>query len=160
MNENDVPQFLLVSKPRLRWRFWLTLGSPLVLLCAFVGYYGLIVRNYAPAAEAATNVFHQRFVAGQDEAIYFNSGPEWGSTIDLETERKLFARIRRKLGPCSYYGPLSRFVSVTSNGSFVTLRYNADCKNGPMDETFAWRVSSQQTQLINYQATSKLLLID
>jgi hypothetical protein len=158
---NVVPLTLLESRPRRRWRLWLTISSPFILICVAIVYYRLAARHYAPAAEAATAIFHQRFHSGQDAAIYSDAGIEWTSGISLESQKAFFGRVRRKLGPCSYRGPLSRFVNVSSNGVVVSLRYRAECSNGPMLEIFTWRVKSDQTsELISYQAMSKLLLSD
>ena len=143
-----------------RFRTALALTGAVILLG--LGYCGYAKREYLPLATAATEVFHRRFAASQDDLIYFDSDSAWSQAMDAETERKSFARIRRKLGACTYKGPSGWFVNsnTNSNGTLVTLVFQARCANGSMRERFTWRIIAGRALLVAYDPTSKLLLTD
>lgn len=127
-----------------------------------LGYCGLAQRRYVPLATDAAEVFHKRFAAGQDDIIYAQSDRAWSQVIDAQTERKFFSRIRRKMGACSYTGPL-RWIANSNAGSgstFVTLTFDASCEKGRMRERFTWRVVKGRALLAGYEASSNVLLTD
>ena len=136
----------------------LSAGSALLLL----GYCGFAQRHDVSIATAATDTFHTRFATAQDDQIYFESDVVWRDAIGLNTERSLFSRIRRKIGTCSYRGPLGSRTNfnVNSADAVVGLTYQAKCTNGPMRESFTWRISSGRAQLVAYKAASNVLLAD
>ena len=143
-------------------RFRLPLLSGAGLLVLGLSYCRYVQREYLPLATAATEVFHRRFAASQDDLIYFYSDSAWSQAIDADTERKSFARIRRKLGACAYNGPSGWFVNsnTNSNGTLVTLVFQARCANGSMRERFTWRIIAGRALLVAYDPTGKLLLTD
>ncbi len=113
-----------------------------------------------PIAAGAIDIFHHRFHSAQDDLIFFEADPAWSRAIDAETERKFFARIRRKMGSCSYLGPSGWTVNSTPSGTLITLNYQASCARGPMRETFTWRIIDRKALLVAYNVNSNLLLTD
>lgn len=162
MNPIEVlKSFPPTPKRRPRWRLGLTIVSPVVLALAALSYCGFAKVKYGPIAAVATDTFHRQFTLSQDSLIYSAADKTWTTAIDADTQHRFFARIRRKLGKCSYNGPLSWNANTGSTGTYITLIYQAQCANGPMNETFVWRINSgRSATLVAYQANSKLLLPD
>jgi hypothetical protein len=116
--------------------------------------------NNVGIAKSATNEFHQQFNASEDGAIYEATDPEFRKGVDRETFQKMLARIRRKLGVCTEANATSYFYNISTDGSFVELKYTTKCANGALEETFRWHMVNNRAQLYNYDGQSPLLLTD
>lgn len=85
-------------EPKRGRRLPLAIGSFVALVVIGSAYCGYSQRKYVPMATSATNTFHLRFSAAQDDLIYAESDPAYARAIDPDTNRSFFARIRRKMG--------------------------------------------------------------
>jgi hypothetical protein len=149
------------TEPSTIWRrLRLPLLSGVALLVFGLSYCGYAQRRYIPPATAAIEVFHRRFAAGQDDSIILDTDAAWDRAMDPDTARRFFARIRRKMGSCSYEGPLSWRTNTGTNGTSVVLNYRARCTNGSMREKFTLNIIGGRALLVAYDAASNRLLTD
>ena len=146
--------------PGIWKRFRLPILSGVGVLVLSLAYCGYAQRRYVPMAPTAVDAFHQQFATGQYDAIIFDSDPDWTRATGPETTRKFFARIHRKMGVCSYQGPLGWSANTGSNATLVVLGYQARCEHGLMREKFTLRVTNNNARVVAYNATSDLLLTD
>src|ERR1043166_2281799 len=108
------PNITTLERPS-RWKIWLALSSPVLLLGLAFGYLKYSQQKYLPIVMAVTNVFHARLAGGEDSLIYREADPAWKAALSEDAEQKFFSRIRRKLGACSYSGPLRMFFNANTN---------------------------------------------
>lgn len=126
-----------------------------------LGYCEYGRRVYLPAAGAATDLFHQRFARGEDGLIYQEADQAFKARLTEDTERAFFSRVRRKLGACSYTGPVAWNVVTNGLGTQVRLTYQGRCTNGMTREVFMWRVlDGQRAALMGFSVDSTALLVD
>jgi len=139
------------SGARWRWKLWLALLSPVVLIIIAFTYLKYVQARYVPVVAASADTFHARFERGEDDAIYQEADPAWQSAMTADAEHQFFNRVRRKLGPCtSYAGPQRLLARTTTNGTFVTTTYRGQCTNGALNETFTWRLTGSRATLFRY----------
>ena len=138
-------------EPRWRWKLWLALLSPIVLIAIAFAYFKYVQRVYLPVVTASADTFHVRFEHGEDDAIYQDADPALQAAMTADAEHQFFNRIRKKLGPCtSYAGPQRLLARTTTNGTFVTTTYKGQCINGAINETFTWRLTGSRATLFRY----------
>lgn len=130
------------------------------LVWAFVFLNGCGAANNVALAKSAANEFHQRFNSNQDAPIYDAADPDLKKNLDRDTFQKMLERIRRKLGACTESNATSYFYNISTEGSFVELKYTTKCTNGSLDETFRWHMVNDRAELYAYNAQSPLLLTD
>lgn len=111
-------------------------------------------------ARQAVDGFHQKLMKAQDDAIYDGAHASYRSTVSRETNRGLFARIRRKMGAFADSTNTQYLTNASTSGTFVTLHYTTKCANGDLEEQFVWRVDAGEARLVSYRANSPLLLTD
>ena len=100
--------------------------------------------------DSAVELFHQRLASGDDDTIYREAGPEYQRSIDLETNRRFLAQIRRTRG---MPGRASKTAyNVTSNGGIETVfeQYKVSYEKGDAEETFIWRMTDGKATLLGF----------
>jgi hypothetical protein len=130
------------------------------VFCVLVFLAGCGAANNTAIAKGASSEFHQRFNSAQDAAIYDAADLAFKKSANRDTVEKMFARIRRKMGPCTESNATSYFYNISTDGSFVELKYETKCGAGILEETFRWHMVNNRAELFNYNAQSPLLLTD
>jgi len=161
LNDSDNNRILvgLAGKRVSPWEGLRVPAFALLGICAFgLAYCGYAGGRYIPAAMATVHQFHQRFSAGDDDSIIFDSRGAWKGALDPETTRGLFRRIRLKMGPCSYDGPFGFEAKTNLDGTRIVLKYLARCSNGLMRESFTLQMVNGKALLVGYNPVSEKLI--
>ncbi|MGH9592282.1 MAG: hypothetical protein ACRD5L_04270 [Bryobacteraceae bacterium] len=109
------------------------------------------------SAKNSVNTFHFMLNDAKYDAIYDASDPLLQKAADRAALRKVFSKIRERMGSCSDPTDWGYLYNVTTQGRFVKLTDKASCTNGPISEEFQWRISGKQCLLVSYHAESPLL---
>lgn len=135
--------------------------SPGLALLAFLACSSCGVQKGYEIAVQASNEFHQRLGAGQDDLIYNQASDRFQQATSRDVVKGYFSRIRRKMGTCGSYEVTKWFVRAdVVQGTFATLSYRATCAKGTLDESFQWHIVDGKATLDQYTAQSPLLLVD
>jgi hypothetical protein len=145
---------------RIRWRLWLFVASPFIVMggCSLILFHAK--STYMPAAVAASSRLHEELARGQMAQIYADADPAFQAAATANTTLGFLARVRRKLGVCQYSGPTGWNVNTDTSGIFVTVIYRAKCTNGDGDETLRWKFYDGAAHLMAINVNSPLLLTD
>jgi hypothetical protein len=96
--------------------------------------------------DSAVELFHQRLASGDDDAIYRDAGVEYQRSIDVETNSKFLAGIRRARGMPG----LATRTGYSVTGAVVNAAYKVGFANGDATETFVWRVTGGKAVLLGF----------
>jgi hypothetical protein len=144
------------SKMRFRWKLWLSLASPIMIVAGFILFFLHLQSEYLPLATAAAKHLHEQIEAGEDAQIYSNAAPAFRAALSRDSTFQFLTRVRRKLGKCQYSGP----ITWQANSTFVVVTYHEKCSNGDADETLKWSIVSSSALLVSMNVSSPALLSD
>jgi hypothetical protein len=145
---------------RIRWRLWLFIASPFLLMGGCSLFFFHARSTYLPAAVEASSQLHEELARGEEAQIYENADLSFQNALPAPTALKFFARIRRKLGVCQYSGPTGWNANADSSGTFVTMTYHEQCSNGSGDETLRWKLDNGSARLVYFNVNSPEMLTD
>ena len=137
----------------------LTLSSPLLLIGGLWIYSSHARSTYLPVVISASSRLHDQFARGDITGIYTEADTAFRSAATSAIMTKFLARARRKLGTCRYSESNWNAVS-TSEGTFVTIKYDLRCANDSGEETLTWRIVKGSALLVSMDMNSPSLLID
>ena len=112
------------------------------------------------AAEPEVAKFHDRINAGQYEAIYANSDPDFQKAAPKDKVLALFAAIERKLGHFKSASEITWNVRTFNMTTNAVLAYKSAYERGEATETFTFRVSNGKAVLVGYNINSLDMLIN
>ncbi|MGE5721202.1 MAG: DUF4019 domain-containing protein [Sphingomonadales bacterium] len=112
------------------------------------------------AAEDATAHFHRLLDAGKFAEIYTDASPELHRVTPEPRFVALLSAVHRKLGTVRRSDNQGWNVNYGTSGGFATLTYKTQFTAGPAQETFVYRLSKGQAQLVGYNINSDLLIIN
>jgi hypothetical protein len=145
---------------QIRWRLWLFIASPFLLMGGCSSFFFHARSAYLPAAVAASSHLHEQLARGEEAQIYANADPSFQVALLSATALKFFARIRRKLGSCQYSGPTTWSANTDQSGTYVTVVYHDQCSNGSGDETLRWKLEDDAARLVFINVNSPEMLTD
>ena len=105
----------------------------------------------------AIQLFRDQLDAGQLDTIYDTADPDLGKSTTRDASRAYFADVRAKMGACERAGVTTFNEVVTTQAKLMTVHYKRDCANGPLTETFTFRISPSGPNLLRYEAMSRVL---
>ena len=108
-------------------------------------------------AEAATETFHHRLAASDNDAIFAEATPEYQKTMTNVGNRAFLSRLRRTLGAPRSSRLLGLHENHMPSGTFVVGLYSTHFEEGEAQETFTWRLQDGALRLSGYGITSPLL---
>ena len=145
---------------RIRWRLWLFVASPFLLMGGCSLFFFHARSAYLPAAVAASSHLHEQLARGEDGEIYENADASFQTALPRPTAVKFFARIRRKLGSCQYSGPITWAANTDQSGTFVTIVYHEQCSSGTEMRRLRWKLEDGAAHLVFMNVNSPEMLTD
>lgn len=112
------------------------------------------------AADQGVTRFHAQLGAGQYDAIYEASGPEFKAASKAADMEKMFSAVSTKLGKLKSSERQSWNVNYNMNGSFVNTSYLSKFDRGEATETFIWKIEEKKAKLVGYNINSAALIIN
>lgn len=113
--------------------------------------------DFAPVERAAAQ-FHDLQARGDDNAIYLAAAPEFRAGSRLEDLVRIDSAVRNIRGcQAPARDPNTWNNNINTSGHFITVVYNRQCADGPLAETFVFRVSGEQASLAAYNASGMAL---
>lgn len=110
------------------------------------------------AAEKEIGRFHANLNAGEFTRIHEGAGPQWKQTTSKTDAESIFRAIRTKLGPYEAGKQNGWRVNYGTGGTLVVVRYESHFQKGDAIETFTFRRSGDNAQLVGYNINSKTLI--
>lgn len=132
----------------------------LLPLLAALAFSGCSTQKNFQEAERATDEFHLQMAKGNYGGIYDATGAPFKATTSRELLIGMLQRINRKLGPCGDPNRQGFNVNYNTGGTFVMMSYTRKCANGPLEESFTWRIEGDKAVLYGYHANSPVLATD
>jgi len=80
--------------------------------------------------------------------------------MTVESNRKFFGAIHRKLGDAGEWSLQGWNVNVTTSGTIVRLECKTKFARGEATESFVWRVRGESASLMGYHINSVALITD
>jgi hypothetical protein len=111
-------------------------------------------------ANGSVRRFHEQLAAGEFDGIYGQATEHFRTSMSPEVARGYFARIKRKMGACTTSRATAFSLNTTSGGTSVVAAYQTQCANGPLIETFTWRLGDGKAMLDEYRSESPLLMVE
>lgn len=110
------------------------------------------------AVEAAVAQFHALQSRGDDAAIYAAASAEFRQNASAEDLARIDTAVRN-VRSCAAPArdPNAWNSNVNTSGHFVTVVYNRQCADGPLTETFVFRVNNNEALLMGYNAAGMAL---
>ena len=132
----------------------------LPLLLAGLGVSGCHDLIHGKAeAEPKVALFHQQLNDGRYDEIYATAGAPFREAIPREKATALFAAIIRKLGPETDCTLANWNVRVAHGTTTVVLLEETTFESGKGRETFTFRVSGADVELVGYNIDSADMLL-
>jgi len=128
-----------------------------VLLCVLAG---CSAGADVAVAEKAVARFHMMLDAGQNAQIYEESVSEMKNAASEDKLGALLAAVHRKLGTVKKAEQRGWNDQVNTGGHFVTLNYATSYAQGDAAETFVYKISGENAQLVGYNINSSALIIN
>jgi hypothetical protein len=110
-------------------------------------------------AEPEVTRFHERLKAQDFEGMYDSSSGDFQAAAPREKVIALFEAIDRKLGPLQETKQVNWNVNTQNLTTTVVLVYESKFREGEATETFTFRISNQEPELIGYNIASLDMLI-
>jgi hypothetical protein len=130
---------------------WLVGGA---CLLALVSCYA---KQDVSIAESALDQLHNHVSAQQDDLIFAEATPEYQRSMNAESSRAFFNRIRRKLGAPHASKPISIQVNHMPAGTFMVCQFQTRFDKGNAKENITWHLQDGKPRLVVYQVISPLL---
>ncbi|SRR5579883_855553 len=105
----------------------------------------------------AIDTFHQRLAAGDDDAIYNDSTPQFKDGVSRFAFGGTLARIRQRMGTCSGWQTVRVTTKDYPGGTVSSMEGKTHCTKGELTELFAWRFENGVARLYGYTANSPLM---
>jgi hypothetical protein len=102
--------------------------------------------------------FHAEMDAGQFDTIYAASAPEWQKVSTKADTVQLFTGIHNKLGSFVSGKQTSWNVNYGTGGTTIVILYDGKFQKGDGQETFTFRRSGKNIQLVGYNLNSRALI--
>ena len=109
-------------------------------------------------SEQAIARFHEQLNSNQFDEIYKNASPEWKGASSQADSQKLFAAVRKKLGPFQSGKQVGWRANYGTGGSTVVVQYDSKYEKGAATEIFTYRPSDPTPVLIGYNINSPVLI--
>lgn len=109
-------------------------------------------------AERAIGRFHAELNAGDYARIQAESSPEWRQASAIPETIQLFSGIHNKLGPFVSGKQTGWRVNFGAGGEQILIEYESKFEKGPAVETFNFRRTAKDVQLIGYNINSRALI--
>lgn len=110
------------------------------------------------AVEGAVAQFHGLQSRGDDAAIYAAASPEFRQNASAENLARIDSAVRNVRGCAApTRDPNAWNSNINTSGHFVTVVYNRQCTDGPLAETFVFRLNGNQALLMGYNASGMAL---
>jgi hypothetical protein len=110
------------------------------------------------AVEGAVAQFHELQARGDDAAIYAAAAPEFRQNASADALARINTAGRNVKGCAApARDPAGWNNSMNTRGHFITLTYNRQCADGPLTETFVFRVNGAHVDLFGYNAAGLAL---
>jgi hypothetical protein len=129
-------------------------------LLAVLALSGCSTQKDFQEAERASDEFHLQMARGNYGGIYDATGAPFKAATSRDLLIGMLQRVNRKLGACGSAERQGFNVNYNTGGSFVTMAYTRKCANGPLEESFTWRIESGKAVLYGYHANSPVLATD
>ncbi len=137
-----------------KWSFFIT-----ALVLAFLMWQcGSGLLQGRRSSNEAVRRFHEKLNAGEYELICQEAGEAFAGSATHEETVKLLQGVHAKLGSAGSEKLLNIGVNATTNGTFITARYNTQFTDGTAVETFTWIKSTGALKLFRYYVESSALL--
>ncbi|UZK69477.1 hypothetical protein OKW76_15970 [Sphingomonas sp. S1-29] len=109
-------------------------------------------------AKEAVPKFHARLNVGDYTTIVAEAGPELRSQPMFP---QVLRAVSRKIGTAGISQNTGWNIQVGNKGTFVTLGQRTTfARGGAVPETFVWRITQDEAQLVGYRIDSAAMLID
>jgi hypothetical protein len=109
-------------------------------------------------AEPAVENFHAQFNAEKYSDIYKAADEEFKKSVTEKEFIELLAAINRKLGTVNKSDSAGWRVNTTTAGTFASVSYNIEFRDGKGTESFVFRITDDKALLYNYNVNSPLLI--
>jgi hypothetical protein len=110
------------------------------------------------AANREIGRFHAELNAGQFDRIFAESAPEWKQASPRADTIKLFTAIHNKMGAYVSGNQNSWRVNYGTGGTIILVLYDSKFQKGDGQETFTYRRSGDDVQLVGYNLNSPTLI--
>lgn len=109
-------------------------------------------------AVAQIDRFHERYNAGEDDAIWKGFGPEMALATPRETFDNLLSAERDALGQMKASDQVGINYQTNTNGRFLFIVMRTTFEKGVAQETFTFKGSDEQRRLIGYRVDSQAMM--
>jgi hypothetical protein len=135
-----------------KWSFFITA----VVLAFLMWQCGSGLVQGRRSANEAVRHFHQELNSGEYEQICQEAS---GCTQATKHDEliKFLQGVHTKLGSVDTENLINLSVNATTNGTFITTRYNTKFANGSAIETFTWIKSGATLRLYGYNVQTNAL---
>ena len=134
-----------------------TMAKRLILSIVALASACMSPTDFAVVERAAAQ-FHDLQARGDDNAIYQAASPELRASSRLEDLTRIGNAVRNIRGcQAPARDPNTWNNNIDTSGHFITVVYNRQCADGPLVETFVFRVTGQQALLAGYHASGMAL---
>jgi hypothetical protein len=127
-------------------------------LLAFLALSACSASENLNGAHGGVARFHAELNAGQFDRIYKEAAPEWQQATSEPDTIKLFTAVHTKLGSFMSGSQTGWHVNYSTGGTTTVLAYASKFQKGVGRETFTFRSSGNQVQLMAYNIDSRALI--
>lgn len=107
-----------------------------------------------PRVEQATERFHARLAASEDDAIYNDATEHFRGATSRNRARRAFAKFRNAFGKCGAYTRVKANERRNSRGSQFAITYRLRCSSGSVEESFDWIIRDDAVRLDEWGYTA------
>lgn len=147
------PSFALIQGSQRPGRLVLYLILFIITCFATVRF---VKSRYLSKAIVAAAVFHGELSRHQVVEVYANAdeGFRRGATFSSVTEQ--IDGVTKRLGHCTYAGPVAWSVSTSPTGVYVVTKYRGRCALGTCEEILNWHVVDGTARLASLRISQHL----
>lgn len=111
-------------------------------------------------AREQVDLFHQRFNAGQADAIWTDAGEELRQMTSREEFSLLLTSVHKSLGDVEETSQNGMRVNTNMQGTLTTLQMDTHFERGRGAEIFMFRGSADSLKLVGYNINSADMMSD